>query len=257
MIEALASAVTWAGLVLAAAGFLCLLRPMRWLRISTRHRAVRVFLGGAAMFLLAMILPASAKRAVEPSTQLDAWMPEWQFSEFHTVRVHATPDQVYRAIREVTGDEIWLLQTLTWIRNPRWPSRGPRPESILNPPAHKPILEVAMNGGFQLAAEEPPREVVLLTVVMSDGKTRPATNDAAGFRALASKPGFAIAAINFRVVEESGGLCTVTTETRVFATDAIARRTFARYWRVIYPGSSLLRYTWLRAIRLRAEKASV
>ena len=30
---------------------------------------------------------------------------------------------------------------------------------------------------------------------------------------------------------------------------------FALYWRVIYPGSALIRRMWLRALRLRAERA--
>jgi hypothetical protein len=46
----------------------------------------------------------------------------------------------------------------------------------------------------------------------------------------------------------------LTTETRVFATDAPTRRKFAAYWRVIYPGSALIRMMWLRAIKQRAEK---
>ena len=41
--------------------------------------------------------------------------------------------------------------------------------------------------------------------------------------------------------------------TRVCAADPQAVRAFAAYWRVIYPGSALIRIMWLRAIRLRAE----
>ena len=44
-----------------------------------------------------------------------------------------------------------------------------------------------------------------------------------------------------------------STETRVFATDDSARRRFAAFWRVIYPGSALIRRMWLRAIQRRAE----
>jgi tRNA U34 5-methylaminomethyl-2-thiouridine-forming methyltransferase MnmC len=69
------------------------------------------------------------------------------------------------------------------------------------------------------------------------------------------EPGFALAATNFLVEEAGPGTTIVTTETRIYATDAWARRRFAVYWRTIYPGSSLLRYTWLRAIRRRAESA--
>jgi hypothetical protein len=59
--------------------------------------------------------------------------------------------------------------------------------------------------------------------------------------------------MNFRVDRDGAGGCTLSTETRVFATDPASRRHFAAYWRVIYPGSALIRRMWLRAIRLRAE----
>ena len=59
--------------------------------------------------------------------------------------------------------------------------------------------------------------------------------------------------MNFLVEDEGGGWTRVTTETRVFATDAAATRRFAAYWRLIYPGSALIRRMWLRAIARRAE----
>ncbi len=67
-------------------------------------------------------------------------------------------------------------------------------------------------------------------------------------------PGYAKAAMNFRIEPRPDGSCRLTTETRIFATDAASSRRFARYWRFILPGSSLLRVTWLRAIAERAER---
>jgi hypothetical protein len=55
------------------------------------------------------------------------------------------------------------------------------------------------------------------------------------------------------MTDEGGGWTRLTTETRVYATDASSRRRFAGYWRVIYPGSALIRRMWLRAVRERAE----
>jgi hypothetical protein len=125
-------------------------------------------------------------------------------------------------------------------------------ENIMNPPEEKPILDVALAGGFRRLAEEPPREIVIGTIVIWDRVTP--TKDEACLRELLTKPGNAMAMMNFQVRDDGGGWCTVSTETRVVATDAAARRRFARYWRVIYPGSSLMRYTWLRAIARRAER---
>jgi hypothetical protein len=41
----------------------------------------------------------------------------------------------------------------------------------------------------------------------------------------------------------------------VFANSPWARRGFAAYWRVIYPGSALIRRMWLRAIARRATRS--
>jgi hypothetical protein len=50
-----------------------------------------------------------------------------------------------------------------------------------------------------------------------------------------------------------GGDTRLVTQTRIEGTDAGARIRFGAYWRLIYPGSALLRRTWLLAIKRRAE----
>ncbi len=247
MMEIAGTILVWMGIVAGAVGMVSILRPLRVLRIGTRKRGALVAGCGLLLLLIGMSLPASSYRAAG-KTALDAWVPEWQFSEFHSARVKGTPEQVYKAIREVTADEIFLFRTLTWIRNPRTHSRIDDP-SILNAPGKRPILDVALEGGFRLLADDPPREIVIATLVIWDGLSKP--TDEAGLRELLRRPGNALATMNFQVRDEGNGWCTVTTETRIFATDPGARRQFARYWRVIYPGSSLLRYTWLQAIARR------
>jgi len=278
--EMFAVVIVYVGLAAMFVGAASVVKPLRFLHLRTRKAGLLLFVCGAAVFLLGESLPAGATRAAARQSRIDEWMPEWQFSEFHSLRVRATPEQAYRAIREVTAGEIFLFRTLTWIRNPHLPGRGP--ENILNAPGEKPILDVATAGGFKLLVEEAPREILLGTVVLREHGAKPAVSaspatrvaaekaDASPpaavrsepdatergrdfIRAALSQPGFAVATINFAVRDDGGGWCTVTTETRVFATSDSARRSFAAYWRVIYPGSSLLRYTWLRAIQRRAE----
>jgi len=88
----------------------------------------------------------------------------------------------------------------------------------------------------------------------SEAKQKPDAESAEAKTQSAPRSGFALAAINFRVEDAGTGETILTTETRVFATDASTRKKFGAYWRVIYPGSWLLRVTWLRAIRARAER---
>lgn len=184
-----------------------------------------------------------------PRTRLDQFMPVYQFHEFHSIRVAASKEKVYDAIKSVTAGEISLFRTLTWIR--RLGRSGP--ESIVNAPEHEPLLEVATKTSFLLLAEEPNREIVVGTAVVAPRGWRPSRRPAPeDFRAV-REPGFALAAMNFLIEDAGPGTCTVTTETRVFATDMSARRRFAAYWRVVYPGSALIRRMWLRAIARRAE----
>jgi hypothetical protein len=108
-----------------------------------------------------------------------------------------------------------------------------------------------------MLSDEPGREIVLGTLVVRPRGARLAVPDdpAATARIFAnlSAPGFAKAAMNFRIEPGPDGSCRVTTETRIFATDPATARRFATYWRFILPGSSLLRVTWLGAIAARAE----
>lgn len=258
----LGSVLLYAGLVLGFVGLVTLVRPMRWLGVPTRRRAAFPLIVGGLLVMVAALLPARTVRIAQPKTHLDAMVPAWQFGEHHEIRIHADPARVEQAIRAVTAREIRLFRLLTWIRNPRLPGSRQR-ENILAPSADRPILDVALKGGFMVLAEEPQGELVFGTLVLVPRELRllPPEERArlrreftpAKFQAL-DKPGYAKAAMNFRLEDEGNGWTRLTTETRVFATDDHARRRFAAYWRAIYPGSALIRRMWLRAIRLRAER---
>lgn len=242
--------VVYAGLLTSFLGLVSLLKPLKFIGIATRSHGLIVLGAGVLVVAIGFALPAREERVESPRARLDEFVPAWQFSEAHTIRVKAPREQVYRAIKEVRAGEIRLFRTLTWIRR----AGQPGPESILNSPEKMPLIEVATRTGFLLLSEEPGREIVLGTLVVAPpgwrakGKPTPER-----FKAL-KEPGFALAAMNFRLEDAGPGETVVTTETRVYATDATSRRRFARYWRVIYPGSALIRKMWLRAVKKRAEE---
>jgi len=246
----LGTILVYAGLLFFLAGGLSILRPLTFLNIWTRLQGLMLVVGGVVVFLIGAKLPAKAQRIETPFTHLDEFVPTYQFDEFHTIRIKAPRERVYAAVGNVTADEITLFRTLTWIRRLGQAGR----ESILNPPPSEPILAVALRTSFLKLAQEPNREIVLGTLVAAAKGTQlkkdPAPED---FKALRS-PGFAVAAINFRVEDATHGETVLTTETRVYTTEASVLKKFGAYWRVIYPGSALIRVMWLRAIRNRAER---
>jgi hypothetical protein len=245
----LAVGLVYAGFLVLFLGFIAVIKPLSFLKIKTRKQGGLVLASGFLLLVVGTALPAAETRVASPQTRLDEFVPVYQFHEVHSIRIEASTERVYRAIKEVTADEIALFRTLTWIRR----LGRPRAESILNAPEKQPILDVATRTSFLLLADEPEREIVLGTLVVAPAGWRPkgqATPE--DFKALHAS-GFALAAMNFRLEDTGPDACLLTTETRVYATDAGSRRKFARYWRIIYPGSALLRRMWLRAIRERSE----
>jgi len=242
----LGSAIFYSGLVLGLLGFLCLLKPLRLLRIRTRRQALAVAAVGGVVAGAGLVLPAPETRVLVPRSQLDRAVPVWQFHEVHALRIAAPPERVFAAIRQVRADEIFLFQALTWIR------RGgrPLPKSILNAGARAPLLDVATRSGFVYLADDPPRELVVGTAVLHPPGVRGALTPEVFRRPL--PPGFALAAMSFAVRPDGPGGSLVSTETRVYANSPAARRRFAAYWRAIYPCSALIRRMWLRAIARRA-----
>jgi hypothetical protein len=183
------------------------------------------------------------------------FLPNWDFAEVHSRYIPALRRKVFVAIRSLTAPEVLLLGPLLWLR--RLPARllGRRPPASSRADRNRPILDVVEHGGFLVLDVDEEREIVAGVV----GRFwRPVANDtvrlpcASAFLAF-DEPGYAKAAVNFRLEDEGEG-CRVTTETRILATDAESRRSFARYWSLIRPGSGLIRRSWLRAIARRARR---
>ena len=240
------SATFYSGVIVAVAGLVLAIKPIRRLRVPTRSRALIVAAVGALAAGLGLVLPVSESRVSRIETRLDEFVPAWQFREIHTIRVAASPERVFEAIRRVRADEILLFRTLTWLR------RGGRqaPPSIMNAGGSESIIDVATSTGFLRLADDAPRELVVGAVVMAPRGTRGTLTPEVFRKPLPA--GFALAGMNFLVTPDGPDGSLVSTETRVFANSPDARRQFARYWRIIYPGSATIRRMWLRAIARRA-----
>jgi hypothetical protein len=115
----------------------------------------------------------------------------------------------------------------------------------------RPFLDVLP---VPLLASEPPESVVFggaLQAWKLTGGADPPRLDAAGLRDWA-EPGWVRAALDFRLTPVRGGT-ELSSETRVAATDGMTRRRFDRYWRVVRPGSSAIRWELLTAVELRVR----
>lgn len=250
MIDLVLSVVWYGSLMLFAAGLLFTLKPVRRLGVPTRRRAVRIAITGVVMAVVSWLVEGTPQRVTNPGSELDRFIPAFQFSEVHAIEINAPAERTYRAMLEVTPDEIAFYRALTWVR--RGGQAGP--ESIMNPAPGRPLLASAVRTGFRKLAEVPNHEFLFGGFVAAPPGAGARAWTAESYIALnENEPGFAKVAMNFRVEPRGPGASVLSTETRVYATDNATQRIFKVYWRTIYPGSALIRVSWLRAIKRRAE----
>ena len=185
--------------------------------------------------------------------RLEQFLPAYDFNEVHAIVVRATPSRIFDAIKRVTPEEMPLVRTLFALRALPVRLAGRAGVRVAGGRA---ILDQALSEGFVLLAEVPDEELVLGVVGQFwslRGGASPVLSSLADFAAFET-PGYAKAAMNFRLEPLGAGRVRVTTETRIRALDPDARKRFARYWRLVHPGSALIRRIWLRAIKGHAER---
>jgi len=185
---------------------------------------------------------------------LEEIVPEYDFGEVHAVRLFAPPEGALRAVKLVGLGEMPLVRVLFAVRSVPAYVAGKRGLPTAGMP---PLYRQMLDFGFVSIGEEPGRELVVGGIgqmFRASGGRTPVFRDASEFVAF-REPGYAKVAMNFSVWPERSG-SELHTETRVVATDAASRRRFGRYWRLIQPGSALVRRNWLAAAKRRAERAT-
>jgi len=110
------STLVYSGIVLALCGIANLVLPFRFLGVRKRAVGALILASGAALTFVALFWPASMIRVAHPGTRLDEVMPEYQFSERHSARIHARLEQVMQATRQSTFGGMKSLITLLKIR---------------------------------------------------------------------------------------------------------------------------------------------
>lgn len=163
-------------------------------------------------------------------------LPSYHHRERHAIRVAAPPARALAAARDVPLADLPLARTLFRLRG-----------LGADPPSGR-MWDLFERNGFAPAGDD--TFVLVGRPWKLRGDLRPDVGDFASF----DEPGFAKLALDLRAVPDGQGT-RLETETRIFLTDAAARRSFRRYWLLVRPFSGLTRRAWLRAAKRRAESA--
>ncbi len=159
-------------------------------------------------------------------------LPVYHHNECHSIHVAATPERALAAAREVSLEDVPIARTLVRLRGLRAAPRGP-------------LWDALLAQGFQPFGDD------TLTLIGKPWTRRGGIRQVDDFVAFA-EPGWAKMAVDLRAVPDGTG-ARLETETRIFLTDSASRRRFGVYWLVIRPFSGLIRRSWLKAAKRRAE----
>jgi hypothetical protein len=175
-------------------------------------------------------------------TLIDEIMPSYDRHEVHGCPVDASPAATWRAIHDLSGDQLRLMRLLMGLR-----TLGRRRDD-----SGRTVLEGFRRMGFRVVAEDPDHELVVAGIgqfwKLSGGLRR--VEDREHFTHF-EEPGYAKVAFNFLLADGK-----ISTETRIAGTDAHSRRRFGLYWLLVRPGSGLIRHEWLHAIAKQAQATS-
>ena len=190
---------------------------------------------------------------------LDDILPVYDFTEVHSIRIKASAEAVFKAVKEVTPADISVvMRVLFSLRSFPEKLAGRQGLDFID---QEPLLFQMMKRGFIMLAEQPPGEFIFGRVVpdtigrvwLKSSMQVHEPSDLAGFLAFNS-PGYLSVVANFLITDaEQAGFVTVRTESRTKALSEQARKNFTPYWRIIRPFSGLIRRVWLSAIKRRAE----
>jgi len=190
---------------------------------------------------------------------LDDILPVYDFTEVHSIRIKASAEAVFKAVKEVTPANISVvMRVLFSLRSFPEKLAGRQGLDLTN---QDPLLSQMMKRGFLMLAEQAPGEFVFGRIVpgtigrvwLKSSMQVREPSDLAEFQAFNS-PDYLSVVANFLITDaEQAGFVTVRTESRTKALSEQARNNFAPYWRIIRPFSGLIRRVWLSAIKRRAE----
>ena len=244
----------WIGIILIGVGTISLIRPLVFLLILNRTVAAIVVSGGILISTVSLLYPVKMRHSSTNSQKIDSLLPDFAFSEYHEVRINASPEKV-KQVLQVTGvKDIPVANFLMKIR-------GIADEDVdLSDRASNNLVSTGTISTpdfnfFVVAPDEWITVMILKSVIITNNANQPAPPEISALEQFMSfnEPGYVKVAVNFRFISTNNNETILTTETRNNGITHKDNRVFGYYWRIIYPGSAIIRRVWLDTIKKKAQ----
>jgi hypothetical protein len=219
----------------------------RWLAVGAGVAAASY----AAVVGYAWLRYGDVRPAARPEEQdalLDRFMPTYEVAERHHIQVDAPADITFDAATRMDLQQSSIVRAIFKARESIMRSHPTRQVERAS------FIVQMQDIGWGVLAEVPDREIVMGAV------TQPWMADVV-FRALPPaeftafhEPDYVKIAWTLRADPRGPDESVFRTETRVVATDPVARAKFRRYWAFVSPGIIMIRWLSLGPVKADAER---
>ncbi|MFA6835543.1 MAG: hypothetical protein WCR04_03970 [Fibrobacteraceae bacterium] len=244
----------WIGCILMGVGIVSLIHPLEFLFVFNRIIAGGVIAGGALISLISLLWRVRIKSSTA-NLKIDMLLRDSAFDEFHEVRVNASREKVKQVLQTTGVNDIPIAHLLMKIRGIA-DDDVDMSDRASNNDAVPGTFSTPDFDFFEVSPDELVTLMILKASVLKSDRKLPAPPKIRSLDEFMAfeNPGYVKVAVNFRLIRVNDNETLLTTETRVQGIVPRDNRVFAHYWRIIYPGSAIIRRVWLDTLKRKAER---
>lgn len=244
----------WIGLILTVVGIISLIHPLAFLFVLNRTIAADVVFVGILICLVSLFSPAILYHSKTNNQKIDALLPVYTSNEFHEVCINAPIEKVKQVLTVTGVKDIPVARLLMIIRGIADEDVDLSDRASNNQVGAETISTPDFNF-FVVSPDEWVTVMILKAVIITNDADKPATPEILTLEQFEAfnDPGYVKVAVNFRFIRKSDDQTILTTETRNNGITLKDSHVFGIYWRIIYPGSAIIRRVWLDTIKKKAQ----
>lgn len=236
-----------------------LISPLAFLFIFNRTIAAIVIMAGIFISLIAVFYPVTTKHTSINRNQLDCILPFYCSKEYHKIEVKAPIENIKKTLVNIELKDVTVIKLLFkigGIKNNKIIdnvniSTFEKQEGVN-------IVSTPDFNFFEVSPNEWITVIILKTPSLSKNKNNSPPTKISNLEEFIkfNQSGYVKIATNLYFTALEDDTSVISTETRNYGITQTDCRLFNYYWRIIYPGSAIIREAWLNRVKKISEKTN-